>query len=201
MMKTLIIDTASKNLYVILLDKDTIYKQVVMDSQLTHSVILNQTVGEVLQDAKITLDQVDTFAVNVGVGSFTGIRVAISTVKGYNFALNKKLIEVNSLTTLAYTKQGRVNCLYDAGKGYYFACYDKSTVIIKPTLIKETQAKEYLKEENTVVFDPMVDYSQQIINQVKDKIALKQFSETLTPLYIRVCQAEEERKKNEFCST
>ncbi len=195
MMKTLIIDTASKNLYVILLDEAIVYKKVIMDSQLTHSVILNQTVDEVLKIAKLTLNQIDVFAVNVGVGSFTGIRVAISTVKGYNFALNKKLMEVNSLATLAYTKQGRVNCLYDAGKGYYFACYENSALISVPTLIKDTQAKEYFGDKNTAVFDANTDYSQQIIKQVKDKLAFNQFCDTLTPLYIRVCQAEEELKK------
>lgn len=49
----------------------------------------------------IELDQVDAFAVGKGPGSYTGLRVATSVVKGLCFALDKPLIGVNTLEAMA----------------------------------------------------------------------------------------------------
>jgi len=98
------------------------------------------------------------------------------------------------LQTLAYTKQGCINCLMDAGKGYYYAVYDGLNELTAPTLISEEQATEIKKLDNTVVFDSFCDYSDAIEKQVRAKVEQNIFSNTLTPLYVRRCQAEEERE-------
>ena len=193
MSKILVIDTSSKNLYVMLLDGQKTTKITMLNNQKQHSVVLNQTVEEVLLKAKVTIEEIDVFAVCVGVGSFTGIRVGVSVAKGLNFGCAKKFVEVNSLQTLAYTKKGCITCIADAGKGYYYAVYDGLKQKTAPTLISNEKAQELSNLSDTVCFDPSKDYSDAIEQQVRDKVANGEFSANLTPLYVRRCQAEEER--------
>lgn len=193
MSKILVIDTSSKNLYVMLLDGKKSTKITMLNNQIQHSVVLSQAIEEVLQKANATISEIDVFAVCIGVGSFTGIRVGVSVAKGLNFGYVKKFVEVNSLQTLAYTKKGCINCLADAGKGYYYAVYDGLKQITPPSLITNDQAQELLKLSDTVCFDSSKDYSNAIEQQVRDKVANCEFSSNLIPLYVRRCQAEEER--------
>ena len=193
MAKALVIDTSSKNLYTMVIDGKKTTKIILLDSQRQHSVLLNETIDKLLKEAQITLSEIEVLAVGIGVGSFTGIRVGVSVAKGYNLFCDKKFVEVNSLQTLAYTKKGCVNCLADAGKGFYYAVYDGLNQIQAPILISTQQAEEIMQLENSVCFDASQDYSQAIENQVRDKMINHEFSSTLTPLYVRRCQAEEER--------
>ncbi len=194
-MKTLVIDTSSKNLYVMVLDGQKTTKTVMTDNQRQHSVVLNKAISDTLKKADCALKDIDVYAVCVGTGSFTGIRVGISVAKAYNLVFGKKYVAVNSLCSLAYTKKGRVNCLMDAGKGWYFAVYAGANEIEPPHLIEEEEAQKLASLPDTVIFDDTADYSEQIEKQVRDKIAANNFCDKLTPLYIRVCQAEEERQK------
>lgn len=195
MSKVLVIDTSSKNMYVMVLDGEKTTKKTLVDNQKQHSVLINGVIDEVLQSAKVTLNDIDVFAVGIGVGSFTGIRVGVSVAKGFNLACRKKYIQVNSLQTLAYTKKGLTNCIYDAGKGYYFAVYDGIKEVVDPTLIDDQRAKELSESENAVCFDADADYGEAIEAQVRDKLANGDFSADLVPLYVRRCQAEEELDK------
>ena len=92
MSKVLVIDTSSKNMYVMVLDGEKTTKKTLVDNQKQHSVLINGVIDEVLQSAKVTLNDIDVFAVGIGVGSFTGIRVGVSVAKGFNLACRKKYI-------------------------------------------------------------------------------------------------------------
>lgn len=52
--------------------------------------------------AGIRVDEMDVFAVTIGPGSFTGIRIGISTVQGFAKALSKPVVGVSSLEVLAH---------------------------------------------------------------------------------------------------
>ena len=69
-----------------------------------HSENLFPLLSKTLEDNKLTLDDFDTFACVVGPGSFTGIRIGLSVVKGFAFAKSKSCIGVTSLELLAYNK-------------------------------------------------------------------------------------------------
>ncbi|MBR5250591.1 MAG: tRNA (adenosine(37)-N6)-threonylcarbamoyltransferase complex dimerization subunit type 1 TsaB [Clostridia bacterium] len=194
MSKILVIDTSSKNLYLMLLDGIETTKIVLTDSQNQHSVLLNKAIDDLMAKTNTTIDQIDVFAVAIGVGSFTGIRVGVSVAKGLSFATNSKFIQVNTLQTLAYTKQGCINCLMDAGKGFYYAVYDGLNELTSPTLISTEEALSIQQLDNSVVFDSQQDYSDAIEKQVRAKFDQKMFSDALIPLYVRRCQAEEERE-------
>ena len=67
----------------------------------THSETLLPMVGAVLKTAGITVNDIDLFACSVGPGSFTGVRIGVSTVKGLAFGKNKPCVAVSTLEALA----------------------------------------------------------------------------------------------------
>ena len=76
--------------------------QTVQVSQLTHSRTLLPMAEDMLKNAGLTLDDVDLFAVAHGPGSFTGIRIGVSTVKGLAWASGKPCTGVSTLEAMAW---------------------------------------------------------------------------------------------------
>jgi len=60
----------------------------------------------VLGRARLSFADIDAFGVGVGPGSFTGIRIGLSTVKGLAYALDKKIVVFSSLDAIAYGLKG-----------------------------------------------------------------------------------------------
>lgn len=73
-----------------------------LNAGLTHSVTIMPMVNDMLSRANLALQDIDVFAVSSGPGSFTGLRIGISAVKGMAFALNKPCAAVSTLEALAY---------------------------------------------------------------------------------------------------
>lgn len=69
---------------------------------LTHSETLMPMLQELLSKIGCSIDDIDVFAVSSGPGSFTGLRIAISAVKGMASALGKGCIAVSTLESMAY---------------------------------------------------------------------------------------------------
>ncbi|MBZ0160809.1 MAG: tRNA (adenosine(37)-N6)-threonylcarbamoyltransferase complex dimerization subunit type 1 TsaB [bacterium] len=69
----------------------------------TYSERLLPSIDRALRDAGITLDQVEGFAVAIGPGSFTGLRIGLSTVKGLVVAGGQSLVGVSTLEAMAWT--------------------------------------------------------------------------------------------------
>ena len=66
-----------------------------------HAERLVLLVEEVLEKAKMTFQELDAIAVSEGPGSYTGLRIGVSTAKGLAFGLDKPLIGINTLQALA----------------------------------------------------------------------------------------------------
>ena len=71
-------------------------------SGLTHSRTLLPMAEDMLKNAELSLDKVDLFAVAHGPGSFTGIRIGVSTVKGLAWAADKPCVGVSTLEAMAW---------------------------------------------------------------------------------------------------
>lgn len=74
----------------------------VINNKLTHSVTLMPVVSDLLKNSGIAASDIDLFAVANGPGSFTGLRIGISAVKGMAFALSKPCAAVSTLESMAY---------------------------------------------------------------------------------------------------
>ncbi len=67
-----------------------------------HAQLLAPFINEILREHNLTTVDLDAVAVSEGPGSYTGLRVGVSTAKGICYGANKPLIAVNSLLSLAY---------------------------------------------------------------------------------------------------
>jgi len=78
--------------------------------KLTHSQTLMPMVEQVLKNCMLTLSDIDYIAVAAGPGSFTGVRIGISAVKGIAAPLNIPCVAVSTLSAMAYKHTDR-NCI------------------------------------------------------------------------------------------
>ena len=91
----------------------------------THSRFLMQAVDSALMLSRLALSDIDVFAATRGPGSFTGLRIGISTVKGLAFGSGKPVVGVSSLEALAYQAPGcasRVCVMLDARRSEVYWC-------------------------------------------------------------------------------
>lgn len=102
-MNILAIDTTTKTANVSVL-VDNIISSKSIDNEITHSEKLLPLIDDVLNESKITLKDVDLFAVTTGPGSFTGIRIGLATLKAFAKVHSKKIFAINSLEVMAYSK-------------------------------------------------------------------------------------------------
>jgi len=100
-MRILAVDTASKSCSAALVEQDRVLSESVLSTGETHSKTLMGLVGGVIQSANVLLSDIDAFAVTRGPGSFTGLRIGISVVKGFAAAGDKPVVGVSTLDALA----------------------------------------------------------------------------------------------------
>ncbi len=123
-MITLAIDTATKTAGVALLRDETILVEYFFNLPANHSETVLPAVHRGLSMAGIGIDGVDLFALTVGPGSFTGLRIGSSTVKGLALATRKPVVGVSTLEALAYNAieyPGLICPMLDARKGEVYA--------------------------------------------------------------------------------
>lgn len=68
----------------------------------TYSERLMTALDHVLKQSVLDISDMDTFAVAIGPGSFTGLRIGLSTVKGFAFATGRPVVAVPSLEAFAW---------------------------------------------------------------------------------------------------
>ena len=105
-MKILAIDTSSLPASVSISDGHNLISQYYCDARLTHSQTIMPMTESILRDTKIDISQIDKFVVTHGPGSFTGLRIGLSAVKGMAQILDKPCIGVSTLHSLAYNLLG-----------------------------------------------------------------------------------------------
>ena len=101
-MKILAIDTSSKVCSVAILEDNEVINEKHIENELTHSQKLMPMIDEILKECKLSLSDFDLYACSIGPGSFTGVRIGVSTVKAFCDVTNVKVIGVSSLESLAY---------------------------------------------------------------------------------------------------
>ena len=202
-MNYLAIDTSGKNLTVIISKNGQIYKYFDSECGVNHSVALMPKIEEIALKCGFDFNTADFFCAVVGAGSFTGIRIGVSTIKAMCFVFNKPCLSITSFDTISYNKKGeKVLAIIDAKhNGYYVCGYDNNEVVLQPSYIDGQKLSELLTEFKGVSFCEIngfnievVDVCEgliQAINSNLDKISSD--LESLAPLYVRKSQAEEGR--------
>ncbi len=199
-MKCLAVDTSGEHLSVLYIDGDNVVCEYNENINLRHSITLMPTIEKVLSNANVSLKEIDVFASVVGPGSFTGIRIGVSTIKAFSYANDKKVLPLTSFDVLAYNKPYGKNLTVISARhdNYYVAGYDGLDLVLKPCfigkeeLLKLSEEYEILTSSNLDIKNANCSLEKGFINAVKgslDKATLDR--ETLVPLYVRKSQAEE----------
>ena len=136
------------------------------EEKFSHAENLTLYIEEVCKQVKVSLKDIDAVAVSKGPGSFTGLRIGVSAAKGLCYALNKPLIAINSLESMAV---GCIELLTSNFKPLPFFCpmidakrmevycavYDGKLKEIKKTsaeIIEENSFVDLLKANKIIFF-------------------------------------------------
>ena len=201
----LAVDTGSNYLTVVAGKGGKTYSVTLPDCAMRHSVSVMPAVEEALKKADMTLAECDFFAAVVGAGSFTGIRIGISVVKGFCLACGKPSLPITSFDVAAYNAvdgdKGKLLCLVDALHDSYYACgYENGKVVFPPAYLSEEEVLRLHGEGyrlcacgrlplNEKVEVELVDPVKGLENAVCALAKEENFAE-LTALYVRKSSAE-----------
>jgi tRNA threonylcarbamoyladenosine biosynthesis protein TsaB len=137
-MRILAVDTATKSCSVAITEQHAVLGELTSVSEQTHSKHLLEMIRTVMQSAGIGMSSLDAFAVTRGPGSFTGLRIGISSIKGLAYSMNKPVVGISSLEALAQQStpaSDRICPLIDARKGEVYAAVYR---FISEGLIRES---------------------------------------------------------------
>lgn len=190
----------------------------------THSENIMVAIDNLLKLTEKTIQDVDKFAVSIGPGSFTGIRIGVAATKGLAYSTGKTIAGINELDAIAHGA-AETDCeiipIIDARKerGYY-CCYKyENGKIVRKDEYGVGEIREYLedKKDRKILFmgDGAIKYSELIKEVMGEnaKFAMKSLSlpraavigeigieaednlYTLEPFYLSKAQAEREKDK------
>ena len=124
-MTILAIDTSTDYLSLAVMRDGKIVARFHRRSHMRHSSLLVPTIGKLLEKAKLKARDIDCFAVSAGPGSFTGLRIGVTTVKGLAYSLKKPVVAVPTLDVIARNVKGfngTICPVLDARKNKVYAC-------------------------------------------------------------------------------
>jgi len=99
--KILCIDTTSEFCSVSLFINQNLIENNNSKIERSHSKLLIKLIDDTLNNNKLKIADIDIFSISKGPGSYTGLRIGLSSIKGFCYALNKPLVSINTLKILA----------------------------------------------------------------------------------------------------
>ncbi|CAN5562230.1 tRNA (adenosine(37)-N6)-threonylcarbamoyltransferase complex dimerization subunit type 1 TsaB [soil metagenome] len=130
----------------------------------SHSENITKFIEEVCSEGNLRLKDLDAIAVSKGPGSYTGLRIGVSTAKGLCYALDKPLIAVETLKSLAVccldsnalSHGSLLVPMIDARRmEVYAAVYDstlKEISAVEPVIVTENSFYEILRSQKAIFF-------------------------------------------------
>lgn len=177
------IETATTNCSVSLSNNEkTIALKEEAKNGYSHAEKLHIFIDAVLKEANVNLQDLDAIAISKGPGSYTGLRIGVSSAKGLCYALNKPLISIPTLHALAYQvncKNGIIVPMLDARRmEVYSAIYNSNYKQIRNTeaqILDQTSFSSHLEEGNVYFIGNGVEKTKTLINHsnaifVEDKL-------------------------------
>lgn len=122
-MYVLAIDTSNQSLGVALLEGDRLIAHLTTNIAKNHSEWLMPAINQLMEEIQLTPDELEKIIVAKGPGSYTGVRIGLSTAKSMAWALDIPIIGVSSLEVLAWQGRffhGYVCPFFDARRGMVY---------------------------------------------------------------------------------
>ncbi|MGB3589186.1 MAG: tRNA (adenosine(37)-N6)-threonylcarbamoyltransferase complex dimerization subunit type 1 TsaB [Tunicatimonas sp.] len=160
-MVLLSIETATKTCSVALHRDETLLGLQEVHLDKSHSSLLHVMIDNLLQHCEVERNQLNAVAVSIGPGSYTGLRIGVSAVKGIGYALDIPVIAVNTLEAMAQgMKDSNLSeswlCpMLDARRmEVYCLLQDETGTLIKETqpLIIDEQAFQVELDQHAIIF-------------------------------------------------
>jgi tRNA threonylcarbamoyladenosine biosynthesis protein TsaB len=151
-------------------DGSEILSKHIKSKKYSHSENLNLFIESIFNETNYSFNLLDAISVSKGPGSYTGLRIGVSTAKGLCYALDKPLLSVNSLKSLANLYKGEAEFiipLFDARRmEVYSAVYQYNLTLIedvKAVIVEENSYSNILAKGKTVFLGPGAEKCQSII--------------------------------------
>lgn len=206
-MISLFIDTSMANVSISVVKNDKILSIIQEDIPNEHSKYAALYVKKVIDDAGIDANDVDNILVVNGPGSFTGVRIGVTIAKTYGYLVNKEIIPVSSLKSLAISgnSEGLIMSVIQANRNnFYVGIYDNEyNNIIDEQFVSSNRLIELIQEYNPYIvsneiyvvgkykFNKVSLDILRIVNYYKDMDKVNYHG--LVPNYLKLPQAMENR--------
>ena len=202
-MMLLALDTTAATATAALFRDETLVAEREADADKKHAETVLPLIDTLLEENGVTIAQIDRFAVDIGPGSFTGVRIGVSLVNALAFALGKPIVSVDSLLTLALSSgetQKPVCAMIDARNGNaYAALYHSGRTIIEPCAVEIESFCAKLPEDTILTGDVRTELKMFPRAAFVGLAAMRQGAQTgaeAEPLYLRPSQAERTKKQS-----
>lgn len=180
-MKSLIIDTHSEKLFFALDVEDIIHTKEKISKQ-SHSEIAIPTLIELLEEANITLNDLDEIIVVNGPGSFTGVRIGVTIAKTLAYSLNIKIKTITSLEAYGLSAKKEDLVVIKDTKGYYSAKIENQQ--FKDFEYRKTaEFDEYVTRNNYKFFETDKIDIEKLIKYIANKENVNPHA--VNPIYIK----------------
>lgn len=203
-MMLLAIDTSSALATAALFRDGALVAEREADAGKKHAETILPLIDALLEENGARIGQIDLFAVDIGPGSFTGVRIGVSLVNALAYANGKRVVPVDSLHALARSAEETkkpVCAMIDARNGNaYAALYQQGrtliepcAVVIEPFLVKlprEAVLIGDVRTENAIV--PRARFVGEAALLTQDAAR-----DEVEPLYLRPSQAERTKAASE----
>jgi tRNA threonylcarbamoyladenosine biosynthesis protein TsaB len=179
-MLTLAFDTSSRTAAVAVLRDDTILYESIINTGLNHSEMLMPEIDYALRQVRIKISDINLFACTLGPGSFTGLRIGVSTLKGLMLATGTPAAGVSSLAAVVLnlgTTSKLICSMIDAGRGQVYVAYFKyndENILQQISEEKAVNPQEIINntDKNTLfVGDGAIKYAD-IIKNIKSEVSI-----------------------------
>lgn len=181
-MDILAVETSASSASVAYVSDNKILGQFYINAGLTHSTTLMPMLENMLKTAKLELKKVDCFAVSIGPGSFTGLRIGIASVKGMALAENKPCVAVSSLEAIAwnFVQTDTIVCpLIDARCKRFFTavfhCKKNGEVerLTEDTVLSYEKIADMLKPyENVILAGDGAESAYNLMNEMTENLII-----------------------------
>lgn len=158
-MKILGIDTSTMSTTVGLFVDGEVLGEFTLRGQISHSEALVDMIDNIFEKMNFSIGDIDLFAVGIGPGSFTGLRIGISVAKTFAQVLNKEIVGVSSLKALVNNIDTRevVIPIIDARRnrvyrGIYIRKEDEILEIKKDELVDLDTLSQEISSYDKVIF-------------------------------------------------
>lgn len=191
-MKALIFDSTSEDLLVMLISGEKTDYIISSGDKRSHNSKILELADELLERNNLTVSDIEYVSSVTGPGSFTGIRIGVSTANALSYGGGAELVDVNAFEAMAYGIKDAL-CLIDALHGNYYFAKVTGGVISETGYMETPKADEDKSEKVFRTVDGT--YASNLAAVIKDKAEKNQTAKKLMPLYLRKSQAEREAEE------